>query len=160
MSTAVAEASKVKESVLELSKAITKEITLDKTTGIGMPAEGIYDKLLPEGITPAIVKSLATHNHDFSAAVVHAFADLSYKAMKENKKLAQTETSVVMNHKDVVHVTIAREKDVRVVSSGETIKVAGKISVSMDSHVGSNSGQMSTVRKEAQAHAAKLLGGK
>lgn len=148
---------KVNESVQAMQKKIVDQIKFDTNTGIATAAEGLSDSMLPAGITADTVKAVAIHNHEFTAAVVGAFAELSTEVLRSNKKLDSTELSLPFGYKDTLNVSQDRSKEIRNPGTGETSNVAGKLNISVKAYVGSKTGQLSTVRKLAEALAAEAL---
>jgi hypothetical protein len=98
----------LKSAVAELSEKLAQDIKIDATTGTPTIAEDIYDKNLPEGLTPAVVKQLHEHNSVFASAGVHRFGVEAVKALAENKTLDQVTGTVPFGHKDTLSITTSR----------------------------------------------------
>ena len=147
----------LKPEVVQLSAAIMEKLSIDKTSGDGKVPEDIYKETLPEGLTLDIVKQVAKHDHHFTAAAVDAFAKTSTKTLLDNKKLDRTQLEVPFGYKQNMTVSMDRESEVFNPSTSTKDKVFGRIKVDVKSYVGSNKGEMATVRALAKEAAATAL---
>lgn len=95
----------LKAVVKAMSDALMADISIDATSGVATPAEDIYNKHLPEGLTPDLVKNLSEHNTNFVAASTHAFGVTAVAAMKANPELQKATIDIPFGYKDNLHIT-------------------------------------------------------
>jgi hypothetical protein len=96
----------LKAVVKAMSDALMADISIDATSGVATPAEDIYNKHLPEGITPEIVKNISEHNTNFVAASRYAFGVTAVAAMKANPELQKATIDIPMGYKDNLHIAM------------------------------------------------------
>ena len=72
----MSEENKVSEGVSVLAAALKDKMKVDKTTGIGEPAENLYKDTLPEGLDIKTVEQVKAHDRNFIAAGAQVFAQL------------------------------------------------------------------------------------
>lgn len=153
--------SALKQEVLDLSKKIAEGITLDKKTGHGEAADGLYESNLPEGLTVEAVKAVSDYNTTFVAAGTHAFGTLAVEAMKGSKSLTEATVQIKMFGKDTLGVSVQRSKDYNnsLAKEGEpkTITKHGVITTTYDVVAGNNRGQLKAARNEIAALASEFL---
>lgn len=104
-------AKELKAVVKAMSDALLADITIDATSGVATPVEDIYNKHLPEGITPEIVKNISEHNTNFVAASTHAFGVTAVAAMKANPELQKATIDMPFGYKDNLHITTTRSTE-------------------------------------------------
>jgi len=152
----------ISQEVLDMSKKIAESLTIDKKTGHGEAADGIYEANLPETLTVETVKAVTDYNTTFVAAGTHAFGTIAIEAMKSSKNLTEANVKIKMFDKDVLGVSIERSKDYNNALAKEgqpkTVTKFGVVQTVYDVNAGGNkSGQLKLVRKEIAAMASEFL---
>ncbi len=112
------------EQVRDLADKIKENLTFDNSNGVLTPAavaEGeptLYEKLLPESLTPATVKAVKTYDTQFVAGTTRAVHELARAAYDTNPELNSSSLTIGMFGKDTMTVTANRDgtTDVSVVN--------------------------------------------
>ena len=148
-----------KESIVALAKRIADGLTLDTNTGIGSESKELYKELLPEELTMEQVKAVSEYNTDFIAAGAYAFGQMAVNAMSKNKDLTEASVDVNMGHRDVLKLSVDREKSYRNPLGGEgaTSTKYGVVTAAYEVKSGKNGGQLKTARNAINAMALDLL---
>lgn len=102
----------IKQEVINIAAAIEKDITIDAKTGVATASPDLYARLLPEGLTPAIIKDLNDHNALFAAAATLALGDKAIPVMKKHKDLDRISLSIASVGKDGFGVNFDRSRQV------------------------------------------------
>jgi len=74
----------IREEVLNMSKLIQEIVSLEGDTITN--TDGVYNKTLPENLTPVIVTEVRKHDVNFIAASAHAVGAIAVKAMADGFK--------------------------------------------------------------------------
>jgi hypothetical protein len=98
----------LKSAVAELSEKILADITVSDT-GAAVIADGVYDKNLPTGLTPDIIKAVSDHNTNFVAAGTHAFGTAAINAMAKSDAFDKVEGVMPLGYKDTYGLTTTRK---------------------------------------------------
>jgi len=79
------------------------EVTVDK---------GLYDTLLPEGLTADTVKKVQTHHNNLVAATAHAVGEAGTAFLKSHKKVEHVHLEKFPMGRDSLRVNLARKAKV------------------------------------------------
>lgn len=107
---------------LVIAEVARKAVKIDGTK-VGFESD-LYEKTLPEGVTPDLVKKVQKHNSDFAVATRAVAGESSIGVMAEHKDLKQVTTKIKAFNDTFVHAH-NRSKVVRNPSSGEERTVYG-----------------------------------
>lgn len=154
----------IKEEVLAFSAKVVEKTTIDKKSGVATcPLQEIYDANLPEGITPDVVKQLASYDNTVVRGTVHAIGTLAVEAMKKNSSLevvtGEFEFGSTDNNKNTIAVTTNRvvtRKDG--LNDGAEVTVHGATTVNVQFASGKNNAQLKAIKNEIKALAAAAFG--
>ncbi len=131
------------EQVQELANKIKDSLTIDNSNGvisgptIGEGEPTLYEKLLPENLTPDTVKAVKTYDTQFVAGTTRAVTELAKNAYANNADLNSASHTLGMFGKDTVTVTASRD---------------GSVEVSVTNRAAdTNSGQLKVAVKEFKA---------
>lgn len=139
--------SKLKNEVIELAAKLQADMSIDNDTGTGVENADLYNKNLPETLTPEVVKEVSDYNTTFVAAGAYAFGQLSISAMSDNKKLTETNIEIKMGDKDSVSYNVLRSREFNnSLGGGEKVVKQGVITASYDVRSGKNGGQLKQAR--------------
>lgn len=112
----------------ELAHAIAAEVTESIEVAESIievtDAQAVYDRMLPEGVTPAIAKSVNNYNVDFLAGTGIALADASILHMNDREDISQVTGFAKLDHAEINHVITPASKD-----SEDTVTPAGIVSM-------------------------------
>jgi hypothetical protein len=110
-------------------------------------ADDIYESTLPEGISLDVVNKIEKHNGNFIAASTYALGRVGTKALAENKKLDTVETVIKMGGRNVLGLTMERQRTYPNPQDKENpIVKHGVIAVNYDIVADNNSGQLKIAR--------------
>lgn len=150
--------SKLKNEVIELANKLQADMSIDNDTGAGVENTDLYNKNLPETLTPEVVKEVSDYNTTFIAAGAYAFGQLSVSAMSDNKKLTETNIEIKMGDKDSVSYNVLRSKEFNnSLGGGEKVLKHGVVTASYDVRSGKNGGQLKQARSIIGEMAAAAL---
>lgn len=158
----MSEENKVSEGVSALAAALKDKMKVDKTTGIGEPAENLYKDTLPEGLDIKTVEQVKAHDRNFIAAGAQVFGELGIEAMASNKKLTSAEINIQMSKHDNVsyHLERHRQYQNHLSGDGATVEKYGILTTTYEVKGGKNAGDLKKVRLGLQELASKKLAGK
>lgn len=125
-------------------------------TGEGAPpvAEQVYNHFLPEGVTPELLKTIATHDAHFVAASVDAFGRASASVLGDNRNINQTNVDIPFGYKGNVHINVLGEREL-----GEGKGSAfGDVKVVITTHAGEGGAQLNKAMKSVAAACSAALG--
>lgn len=95
----------------ELADKIKDNLVVDGTTVKEKEAHLAYDASLPEGLTPAIVKSVARHNADFVKAAHVAVGETAASIFKKDKSAEKVTAHLGYNApSDSLNFTVERTR--------------------------------------------------
>lgn len=145
--------------VLDLSAKITNGLTLDGK--VVTPAEGLYESLLPEGLSMDTLERAQAHDTQVLAAAAHAVGMLAIPAMKKDESLNKITLELPTVGKDTFGVAFDRVRQVRDGAPGD--KDAGMkpkygiTTVSVDKYGAGNRGEVGAVKAFLSNEAAEAL---
>lgn len=137
----------INEQVQAMADQIGAAIQIDTKAGTATVTEGLYDKTLPDGLTPEVVKAVSDHNTTFVAAGTLAFGKASVEAMKGSKKLETLELDIPMGHKDNLGLHTSRNVTVTAPGSDTKIEKFGVVKATYEVRAGKNGGQLKAARQ-------------
>jgi hypothetical protein len=151
-------ASEINAQVAALAAKIKASLTVD-TQGAGAAEDGLYNTLLPEGLTPDVVESVSNYNTDFIAAGTFAFGELAVETMRANAGLNEAAVEIRMGVADTLKVAVEREHTWKNpgATDGSTTTKYGVITNGYEVKSGRNGGQLKVARNQIAAMAMELL---
>jgi hypothetical protein len=156
--------SDIKKNVLDLAAAIEAEMKIGEA-GIVEVSSDLYNKLLPETLTPEIVKVYQDHTSDLVAGTAEALANIAIPAFKADEKLEQLSVEFGCGS-DSLAGTIQRSKDYPaggIPKEGETrdpnatVTKYGIVSMKYGVNAHANKGSLKKVRDGINKRAAEAL---
>ncbi len=156
--------SELKQEVLDLSQTIAKGLTLDTKNNTVTAAEGLYESILPEGITMDYLERVQAHNTDVIAATQLAVGRIAIPAMHKHADLNKVTLSLPTVGKDTFDFAFDRSRQVR--DGAPTDKDAGMktkygaSTVSVDIYGAGSRGSLAAVKALLSVEATETLGGK
>jgi len=119
--------------VAEIRELMRSLISYDDAGKVTLVDKEVFEKHLPEGITPEIINKFNTYTGNFIAGTTLAFGDASLEAFTSNKALerAKLEVPMVGQHNSF-DLVIQRERESHNPGTGEKIVHQGHITVSMN----------------------------
>lgn len=156
--------SDIKKSVLDLAAAIEAEMKIGEA-GIVEVSSDLYTKLLPETLTPEIVKAYQDHTSDLVAGTAEALANIAIPAFKADANLEQLSVEFGCGS-DSLAGTIQRSKEYPaggIPKEGETrdpnatVTKFGIVSMKYGVNAHANKGSLKKVRDGINKRAAEAL---
>lgn len=144
-----------------LTEKIMQALTLDEKTGVGIPADKLYESVLPAELPMETVLAVQNHNASFVAGSVEAFGTLSVNAMASNKSLDKTTVEIPMAGKDSVGINVDRTKTyANNLGDGKPVVKHGVVTATYTVDGGRNSASLKAARASITDLAmGKLAGG-
>lgn len=156
--------SDIKKNVLDLAAAIQAEMKIGEA-GIVEVTSDLYTKLLPETLTPEIVKAYQDHTSDLVAGTAEALANIAIPAFKADEKLEQLSVEfgcgsdslagTIQRSKEYPAGGIPKEGEVR--DPNATITKYGIVSMKYGVNAHANKGSLKKVRDGINKRAAEAL---
>jgi hypothetical protein len=156
--------SDIKKNVLDLAAAIQAEMKIGEA-GIVEVSGDLYNKLLPETLTPEIVKAYQDHTTDLVAGTAEALANIAIPAFQADEKLEQLSVEfgcgsdslagTIQRSKDYPAGGIPKEGEVR--DPNATVTKYGIVSMKYGVNAHSNKGSLKKVRDGINKRAAEAL---
>lgn len=109
--------SELKKETLDLSAKIGKGLTLDNE--VITASDGLYESLLPEGISMDTLERVQAHNTEVLAATAHAVGMIGIEAMKKDESLNKVTLELPTVGKDTFNFAFERSRQVRASAPGE-----------------------------------------
>lgn len=156
--------SDIKKNILDLAAAIEAEMKIGEA-GIVEVTGDLYTKLLPESLTPEIVKVYQDHTSDLVAATAEALGNIAIPAFKADANLEQLSVEFGCGS-DSLAGTIQRSKDYPaggIPKEGETrdpnatVTKYGIVSMKYGVNAHANKGSLKKVRDGINKRAAEAL---
>lgn len=155
--------SEIKKEVLDLSKKIGDGLSLGEK-GIIAPAEGLYETLLPEGLSMDTLERVQAHNTEVLAATMHAVGKIAIPAMQKDDTLNKVTLELPTVGKDTFSFAFDRSRQVRDGAPGDKdagMKTKYGIStIAVDIYGAGNRGDVGAVKSFLSQDAADALSGK
>ena len=107
--TTTTEGAKVKATVLDLSKALSADVKISAKGEVTL-SDGIFEKHLPDGITPDIVKAVTAYEGEFIAAAAHAVGHHAVDTFKKHKGVESIAVTVPMAGKNTLDLSLERSR--------------------------------------------------
>lgn len=98
----------LKSAVSEMANRILADISVSDS-GLATIAADVYDKTLPDGLTPDIVKAVSDHNTNFVAAGTYAFGTAALDAMGKSTAFDKVEGVMPAGYKDTLGLVTHRK---------------------------------------------------
>ncbi len=150
--------SEIKQDVLDLAAKLKAGITVAKD-GSATATEGLYESVLPEGVTMDQLKAIQTHNNTFIAAAAHAFGNESIGVMKKNAEVTQVTLSIPTVGKDSLDLSFQRERTIpNANGEGNSVKY-GSLQAKYSMYGTGSRGQLLKVKQELSEAASAAFGG-
>lgn len=156
--------SDIKKNILDLAAAIEAEMKIGEA-GIVEVSSDLYTKLLPETLTPEIVKAYQDHTSDLVAGTAEALANIAIPAFKADEKLEQLSVEfgcgsdslagTIQRSKDYPAGGIPKEGEVR--DPNATVTKYGIVSMKYGVNAHANKGSLKKVRDGINKRAAEAL---
>mgnify|MGYP003407542902 CR=1 FL=1 len=156
--------SDIKKNVLDLAAVIQAEMKIGEA-GIVEVSSDLYTKLLPEALTPEIVKVYQEHTSDLVAGTAEALANIAIPAFQADEKLEQLSVEFGCGS-DSLAGTIQRSKEYPaggIPKEGETrdpnatVIKYGIVSMKYGVNAHANKGALKKVRDSINKRAAEAL---
>lgn len=156
--------SDIKKNVLDLAAAIQAEMKIGEA-GIVEVSSDLYNKLLPETLTPEIVKVYQDHTSDLVAGTAEALANIAIPAFQADEKLEQLSVEFGCGS-DSLAGTIQRSKEYPaggIPKEGETrdpnatVVKYGIVNMKYGVNAHANKGSLKKVREGINKRAAEAL---
>lgn len=149
----------LKPEVLAMSEELKKVIKYDKE-GQGTIEDGVYKKMLPEGMTEKDVRKVYDYNVNFVAALAHAAGTESVEVMAKNKSVNDTYVKVPTVGRDFVEIVVDRKRETTNPRDRDNkIITYGATRVAMRNFPGANAGQLKAARGIVAELAMKKIAG-
>jgi hypothetical protein len=151
--------SEIKKEVLDLSEKIGKGLSLDGN--VVTASDGLYESLLPEGVSMDLLERVQAHDTEVLAATALAVGQLGNKAMKKDETLNKISLVMPTVGKDTFGFAYDRSRQVRDAAPGTEgagMKTKyGIMSISVDKYGAGNRGEVGAVKTFLSAEAAEML---
>lgn len=156
--------SDIKKNVLDLAAAIQAEMKIGEAGIVEVTGE-LYNKLLPEALTPELVKVYQDHTSDLVAGTAEALANIAIPAFQADEKLEQLSVEFGCGS-DSLAGTIQRSKEYPaggIPKEGETrdpnatITKYGIVNMKYGVNAHANKGSLKKVRDGINKRAAEAL---
>lgn len=96
----------------ELADNIKKGIIVDTQKGTFTSEDGLYYKLLPEGLTEEVVKQAHNYDNKFISASVLGIGELALEAFTANSDINKFTGSISTIDKDHIDITTTRSRTI------------------------------------------------
>ena len=150
----------LKEETKELAKMIQSELKLEGEK-ITCP-EDLYTKMLPDGITPEIIKTISKRNANIVAAVGLAVGNIANKAMGKDKKIERVTMEMPTVGKDHIDFNYDRSREVpardEAGNPAGTRTKFGSLTVNMTNYATKPHGQLNAVKRFLSEQAIESFG--
>ncbi len=140
----------------ELAKTLKERFVIDDE-GLISPEKGLYEDLLPTGLTMANVKALQAHNTNLVAATAHAVADLGQNFLKKHGKIERVRLDKFHAGKDIIRADYQRSTTVSSPNGTKTEKFGWITAKYTAASAGSNSGAYGRIRAHFAEAGAKAF---
>lgn len=147
----------VPDNVKQLAAVLKPQITVDENGAAALPGD-IWEKHLPEGATPKLVKAIDNSLIEFTAAQALALGEVALDKFKTDSSLQSVSISTDFGSglaRRTISQQVDREKTGRNPSSGETFTNYGVISSKI---VQTGNGGLSKVKDHIKALHREALG--
>lgn len=160
----IVQMSDIKKNVLDLAALVKADLTLGEA-GIVEVKDGLFERTLPETLTPETVKTYQNHVGDLVAATALALGEVGIDAFKADEKLEQLSVEFGCGT-DSLAGTIQRSKDYPaggIPKEGETrdpnavVTKYGIISMKFGVNAHANKGSLKKVRDSINERAREAL---
>ncbi|MNU48734.1 hypothetical protein D3C71_376580 [compost metagenome] len=160
----IVQMSDIKKNVLDLAALVKADLTLGEA-GIVEVKDGLFERTLPESLTPETVKTYQNHVGDLVAATALALGEVGIDAFKADEKLEQLSVEFGCGS-DSLAGTIQRSKDYPaggIPKEGETrdpnavVTKYGIISMKYGVNAHANKGSLKKVRDTINERAREAL---
>lgn len=137
----------ISEEAKQLAAEVGKAITVGKD-GVVAVEENLYKRMLPDSLSMDQAKAFQKHNANFYAATALAVGEAAIPFMKKNAKVELVKADFPTVGRSHWEVSVARDGEVRNVSTGEVSKVFAPLSAKLTT-AGSkhNQGDLQHIRK-------------
>jgi len=152
--------SKIAPHILQLADKIEQDMELDSKTGIGKESGDIslYDKYLPDSLTPAIVQEVKEYDATFVPASTLACGRMANKAAAEDPNFVAATFTMKGGHKDTIIHGWDRQRTYanRLAGDGAEVTKHGVITTTFETRAGKNAGQLKSVREQVASMMEEL----
>lgn len=125
--------------------------------GVRSIGKDIFEANLPEGITPAATKELATYVKTFSAAAIEASGECLASDFKSDKKLDQVTVELDLGHVGDFSFRALRTDEINVPGKKGEPSTRREVVGSIYPKLSFNSGKGSALMEEARQTASSLI---
>lgn len=103
---------KINPEILEMSKIIKPELSVDKNKPSVEIKEGsdIYKKCIPNNLSIKVIKEVSSFNKTFIGASIHAMGEVALEALKKNPSMDKITGTIPMSGRDKVESTMERKR--------------------------------------------------
>jgi len=149
----------IKKEVLDMSEKIGKGLTLDGN--VVSASDGLYESLLPEGVSMDLLERVQAHDTEVLAATALAVGKMGNHAMKKDETLNKISLVMPTVGKDTFSFAYDRSRQVRDGAPGD--KDAGMktkygiMTLGVDKYGAGNRGEVGAVKSFLSAEAAEML---
>jgi hypothetical protein len=154
----------IKPEITDLEKKISEAMKMDIKDNVGICTveDGLYVKMLPEGITEDHVRTIQKYNSQLAAASLLAVGNVAVPAMREHSNLNKVSLEFPTVDKDHIDVNFDRSRQVpsrdeNNVPNGTKTKY-GSAQVSYSMYGTSSHGQLLAVKKMLAEQAMEAFG--
>jgi hypothetical protein len=151
--------SEIRKEVIDLSEKIGKGLTIDGN--VVSAADGLYESLLPEGISMDMLERIQAHDTEVLAATALAVGKMGNQVFKKDETINKITCVVPTVGKDTFGFAYDRSRQVRDAAprtEGAGMKTKyGVMTVSVDKYGAGNRGDMGAVKSFLSNEAAELL---
>lgn len=147
----------------DLAKAIQSSLSASVDGEVAnVASEGdVFDKHLPEGLTPEVVSKVDNYVTDFAAAAASAAGAFGNELMVKEAGVQTIRTSIPMgSFGGSANFSQKREVERSVPGSDKKVTVYGGMSADIEFTAGQNSGALGKALRATKAAAAELYGKK